>query len=154
MVPKPDVQTVRETATSLLVDAGNGLGHPTAKRTMERLLDKAGQSGAAFGAVRSSNHFGIAGYYAMLALDRDMIGDRVDEQHAVRRADLRPRHPARNEPAGVCDPGRQRASVRARLPTTTVPKGKLEVYARKEKQLNPVGRSTRTATRRSIRRSR
>src|SRR4030088_3056981 len=34
---KPDVQTVRETPTSLLVDAGNGLGHPVAKRTMERI---------------------------------------------------------------------------------------------------------------------
>src|ERR1700728_3690953 len=33
MVAKPKVETVRETATSLLVDAGNGLGHPTAKRT-------------------------------------------------------------------------------------------------------------------------
>src|SRR3981081_3297659 len=48
LVAKPDVQTVRETPTSLLVDAGNGLGHPTAKRTMERILQKADASGAAF----------------------------------------------------------------------------------------------------------
>jgi LDH2 family malate/lactate/ureidoglycolate dehydrogenase len=71
---QPVVTTVRETPTSVLVDAGNGLGHPTAKRTMERVLEKAAQSGAAFGAVRNSNHFGIAGYYAMMALDRDIIG--------------------------------------------------------------------------------
>jgi L-2-hydroxycarboxylate dehydrogenase (NAD+) len=134
---KPTVQTVRETATSLLVDAGNGLGHPAAKRTMERLLDKAAQSGAAFGAVRNSNHFGIAGYYAMLALDRDMIG--IASTNSVRYGaptfgkeillgtnPLAFAIPARNEPAFVLD-----------FATTTVPKGKLEVYNRKGKQLNP-----------------
>jgi LDH2 family malate/lactate/ureidoglycolate dehydrogenase len=134
---KPNVQTVRETPTSLLVDAGNGLGHPTAKRTMERLLDKAAQSGAAFGAVRNSNHYGIAGYYAMLALDRDMIG--IASTNSVRYGaptfgkeillgtnPLAFAIPAKNEPAFVLD-----------FATTTVPKGKLEVYNRKGKQLNP-----------------
>ncbi|MDB5093340.1 MAG: putative oxidoreductase, partial [Candidatus Eremiobacteraeota bacterium] len=72
--PTPKVTTARETATSILVDAGNGLGHPAAKRTMESVLDKAAQTGAAFGAIRNSNHYGIAGYYAMMALDRNMIG--------------------------------------------------------------------------------
>jgi LDH2 family malate/lactate/ureidoglycolate dehydrogenase len=137
MEPRPNVRTIRETATSLLVDAGNGLGHPTAKRTMERLLDKAGQTGAAFGAVRSSNHFGIAGYYAMLALDRDMIG--IASTNSTRFGaptfgrdillgtnPLAFAIPADKEPAFVLD-----------FATTTVPKGKLEVYARKEKQLNP-----------------
>jgi L-2-hydroxycarboxylate dehydrogenase (NAD+) len=136
MDPKPNVQTVRETPTSLLVDAGNGLGHPAAKRTMERLLDKAGQTGAAFGAVRNSNHFGIAGYYAMLALDRDMIG--IASTNSTRFGaptfgrdillgtnPLAFAIPADKEPAFVLD-----------FATTTVPKGKLEVYARKEKQLN------------------
>ena len=136
MIPKPDVTTVRETATSLLVDAGNGLGHPAGKRTMERLLDKAAQTGAAFGAVRNSNHFGIAGYYAMLALDRNMIG--IASTNSTRFGaptfgrdillgtnPLAFAIPADKEPAFVLD-----------FATTTVPKGKLEVYARKEKQLN------------------
>ena len=134
---KPNVQTVRETPTSLLVDAGNGLGHPTAKRTMERLLDKAAQSGAAFGAVRNSNHFGIAGYYAMLALDRDTIGiastnstrfgaPTFGKEVLLGTNPLAFAIPAKNEPAFVLD-----------FATTTVPKGKLEVYSRKGKQLNP-----------------
>jgi L-2-hydroxycarboxylate dehydrogenase (NAD+) len=134
---KPDVQTVRETPTSLLVDAGNGLGHPTAKRTMERIIAKAAQTGAAFGAVRNSNHFGIAGYYAMLALEHDMIG--IASTNSVRYGaptfgkevllgtnPLAFAIPAKNEPAFVLD-----------FATTTVPKGKLEVYNRKGKQLNP-----------------
>ncbi|MEA2787196.1 MAG: hypothetical protein QOF71_3300 [Candidatus Eremiobacteraeota bacterium] len=135
--PHPELKTVRETAASVLTDAGNGLGHPAGKRTMERVLDKAAQTGAAFGAVRNSNHFGIAGYYAMLALDRDMIG--IASTNSVRYGaptfgrdimlgtnPLAFAIPAKNEPAFVLD-----------FATTTVPKGKLEVYNRKNKQLNP-----------------
>ncbi len=135
--PKAELKTVRETPTSVLTDAGNGLGHPAGHRTMERVLDKAAQTGAAFGAVRNSNHFGIAGYYAMLALDRDMIG--IASTNSVRYGaptfgrdimlgtnPLAFAIPAKNEPAFVLD-----------FATTTVPKGKLEVYNRKGKQLNP-----------------
>jgi LDH2 family malate/lactate/ureidoglycolate dehydrogenase len=135
--PKPELATVRETPASVLVDAGNGLGHPAGKRTMQRVLDKAAQTGAAFGAVRNSNHFGIAGYYAMLALDRDMIG--IASTNSVRYGaptfgrdimlgtnPLAFAIPAKSEPAFVLD-----------FATTTVPKGKLEVYNRKGKQLNP-----------------
>jgi len=136
LAAKPEIQTVRETPTSVLVDAGNGLGHPAGKRTMERVLQKAAQTGAAFGAVRNSNHFGIAGYYAMMALDRDIIG--IASTNSTRFAaptfgkdvllgtnPLAFAIPAKNEPAFVLD-----------FATTTVPKGKLEVYNRKGKQLN------------------
>ena len=135
--PTPAVTTARETPTSILVDAGNGLGHPAAKRTMDAVLAKAQQHGAAFGAVRNSNHFGIAGYYAMLALDGDMIG--IASTNSVRFAaptygrdvmlgtnPLAFAIPAKTEPAFVLD-----------FATTTVPKGKLEVYNRKGKPLNP-----------------
>ncbi len=137
LAAKPEIQTVRETPTSLLVDAGNGLGHPAGKRTMERVLQKAAHAGAAFGAVRNSNHFGIAGYYAMMALDRDLIG--IASTNSVRYGaptfgkdvllgtnPLAFAIPAKNEPAFVLD-----------FATTTVPKGKLEVYNRKGKELNP-----------------
>jgi LDH2 family malate/lactate/ureidoglycolate dehydrogenase len=129
--PKPNVQTIRETATSVLVDAGNGLGHPVARRTMERVIEKAKQTGAAFGSVRNSNHFGIAGYYAMMALEHDMIG--ICSTNSVRYGTvtygkeimlgtnpLAFAIPTAKEPPFVLD-----------FATTTVPRGKLEVYNRK-----------------------
>jgi L-2-hydroxycarboxylate dehydrogenase (NAD+) len=133
----PNARIVRETPTSILIDADNGLGHPAGKRAMLAVLDKAEASGAAFGAVRGSNHFGIAGYYAMLALDRDMIG--IASTNSTRYG--APTYgkdimlgtnpwayaiPANKEPAFVLD-----------FATTTVARGKLEVYERKEKALNP-----------------
>jgi L-2-hydroxycarboxylate dehydrogenase (NAD+) len=137
LVAAPNVQVVRETETSILLDAGNGLGHPTAKLAMERVIEKARERGTAFGAVRNSNHYGIAGYYAMLALPHDLIG--ISSTNSVRygaptygRAVLLGTNPfayaipAEKEPAFVLD-----------FATTTVPRGKLEVYQRKEKQLNP-----------------
>ncbi len=133
----PEVSTVRETPTSLVVDAGNGLGHPAAKRTMEAIVAKAGASGAAFGGVRNSNHYGIAGYYAMLALDHGMVG--IASTNSVRLGaatygrgmtigtnPLAFAVPAMNEPAFVLD-----------FATTTVPRGKIEVNERKGKPLNP-----------------
>lgn len=70
----PQRRIVRETDTSILIDAGNGLGYPAAVFAMERVIEKARGSGSAFGTVRNSNDFGIAAYYAMLALPHDMIG--------------------------------------------------------------------------------
>ena len=128
---KPNYEIVRETETSVLYDADNGLGHPVGKLAMLNVIEKARKHGAAFGAVRNSNHYGIAGYYAMLALEHDMIG--MASTNSVRYGaptfgkdvllgtnPLAYAIPAGKEPAFVLD-----------FATTTVPKGKLEVYNRK-----------------------
>jgi len=72
--PRPEVQVIHETPVTARIDAGAGLGHPVSYRAMARAIDKANKFGAGFVAVRNSNHFGIAGYYAMMALDHDCIG--------------------------------------------------------------------------------
>jgi len=72
--PAPRMQVVSESAAVLALDADNGLGMPAGYRAMQRCIAKAGQNGAAVTTVRNSNHFGIAGYYAMLALPHNMIG--------------------------------------------------------------------------------
>ena len=72
--PHPQVQVVHETACTAVIDGGGGLGHPNAYRAMKMAIDKAGKVGAGFVTVRNSNHFGIAGYYAMLALEHNFIG--------------------------------------------------------------------------------
>lgn len=135
--PRPNYTIVRETPTSIVYDADNGLGHPVSRMTMEAVIAKAREFGAAFGAVRNSNHYGIAGYYAMMALEHDMIG--MSSTNSVKYAAATFGRevvlgtnpfafavPAGNEPAFVLD-----------FATTTVPKGKLEVMKRKQKKLEP-----------------
>ena len=57
-----------------VVDARNSLGAPTAIMAMDKCLELAHINGLACVTVRNSNHFGMAGYYAMRALPKDMIG--------------------------------------------------------------------------------
>jgi len=74
MIPNIEPQILRESPTSLLIDARGGLGAPVSVDTMTSIIGKAEIAGVAFGCVRNSNHFGIAGRYAMMALSHDMIG--------------------------------------------------------------------------------
>ena len=68
------LKIIKETPVTLALDGGNGLGQVVGYRAMSRCIKKADQSGLAVTTVRNSNHFGIAGYYAMMALPEDMIG--------------------------------------------------------------------------------
>jgi L-2-hydroxycarboxylate dehydrogenase (NAD+) len=74
IAPKPLRTIVHETQTSLVIDAGNGLGPPSAAFAMNAVIEKAQSGGGAFAAVRNSNDLAFAGYYAMMALPHEMIG--------------------------------------------------------------------------------
>src|ERR1700690_768851 len=70
----PDIRIVHETPSTAVVDGGGGLGLVVAPRAMEIAITKATTCGTGWVAVKNSNHFGIAGYHAMKALQHDMIG--------------------------------------------------------------------------------
>ncbi len=72
--PRPQERTIVENPATATIDAGAGLGPPVSYRAMQIAIEKARSVGAGFVAVRNSNHFGIAGYYAMKALEHDCIG--------------------------------------------------------------------------------
>jgi len=70
----PEVVVVHELPSTALVDGANGLGMVVGQRAMEIAIDKARETGAGFVSVRNSSHYGIAGFYARMALEHDMIG--------------------------------------------------------------------------------
>lgn len=74
IIARPQEHIVVETPVTATIDAGAGLGPPVSTRAMSLAIDKACKSGVGFVAVRNSNHHGIAGYYAMMALPHDCIG--------------------------------------------------------------------------------
>lgn len=71
---RPDIKVVHETATTATVDGDAGLGLVVAPFAMEIAMQKAKLYGSGWVAVKNSNHFGIAAYHAMQAVERNMIG--------------------------------------------------------------------------------
>jgi LDH2 family malate/lactate/ureidoglycolate dehydrogenase len=71
---KPDIRIVYETPTTATVDGDAGLGLVVAPFAMKVAIEKAEKYGSGWVSVRNSNHFGIAAYHTMMAVEKDMIG--------------------------------------------------------------------------------
>jgi L-2-hydroxycarboxylate dehydrogenase (NAD+) len=69
-----EMEVVKETETTALVDGHHGMGHVIAHRCMRMAIDKARRYGMGSVAVRNGTHFGIAGYYPLMAAQEGMIG--------------------------------------------------------------------------------
>jgi len=80
--PQPRYTVINESPSAFVLDGDNGLGHVAAAETMARCIEKAKQTGVCFGGLRNSNHAGCMGYYAIQAVDADMIGYAVTDTHA------------------------------------------------------------------------
>jgi len=74
LLPKTDLEIVKETPTTVVADAHDGMGMVASYRVMEKLLEKAEKYGMAGGAIRNSTHYGIAGYWTTMASKRGMVG--------------------------------------------------------------------------------
>jgi len=72
--PLTQFEIVKEGPTTAVIDGHNGMGHVIAKRSMQMAIDKAKEFGMGMVAVRNSTHYGIAGYYALMAAKAGMIG--------------------------------------------------------------------------------
>jgi LDH2 family malate/lactate/ureidoglycolate dehydrogenase len=70
----PNIRIVHETPTTATIDGDAGLGLVVAPFAMKVALEKAEKYGSGWVSVRNSNHFGIAGYHALMAVEKDMIG--------------------------------------------------------------------------------
>lgn len=141
MIARPEVRVVKETPTTALIDAGAGLGQPVSYRAMRKAIEKALDVGAGFVTVRNSNHYGIAGYYAMMALEHNCIGFSMTNADVLVVPTFGRNAMLGTNPIAVAAPaGRERPFV-LDMATSTVPRGKLEVYNRLGKPI-PLGWAT------------
>ena len=127
--------TVRESATSLVVDAQGGMGPVVSAQTMQRLVDKARDSGLAFGSVRNSNHFGIAAYYAKMALPAGMIGIAMTNTAALGVPTFGRNAMFGTNPLAFAAPADKEIAFVLDMSTTVVTRGKIEVYHREGHEL-------------------
>src|SRR5438094_877737 len=74
MKPTDQSRIVKETKATALMDGGQSLGQVVGKRGMDLAIRKARDTAIGVVAVRNSNHYGIAGYYTLMALEHDLMG--------------------------------------------------------------------------------
>lgn len=72
--PVTDIEVVRDHLSTAVLDGHDGMGHVIGKTAMQMAIDKAKKYGMGMVVVRNSTHFGIAGYYSIMAAKQDMIG--------------------------------------------------------------------------------
>jgi len=72
--PTTEFRVVRDRGATAVVDGGHGMGHVIGVRSMRMAIDKAKEFGLGAVAVRNSTHYGIAGYYALMAVRAGMAG--------------------------------------------------------------------------------
>jgi len=138
MNPTPKITTVHETPISAVIDGGDGLGQVVGHKAMELAIDKAKKSGVGFVAVKSSNHYGIAGYYSMMALEHDLIGISMTNSAPLVVPTFGIDLMLGTSPISLAAPaGKERPFVFDGA-TACVPRGKLEVYNRQGKEI-PLG---------------
>ncbi|MFZ5917347.1 MAG: Ldh family oxidoreductase [Chloroflexota bacterium] len=72
--PHTQIEIVRQSETTALLDGHHGMGQVIAYRAMQMAIEKARQYGVGVVTVRNSTHFGIAGYYPLMAAEAGMMG--------------------------------------------------------------------------------
>jgi L-2-hydroxycarboxylate dehydrogenase (NAD+) len=134
----PQIKIVYETPSTAVVDGDSGLGLVVAPFAMQAAIDKAKMAGTGWVSVRNSNHFGIAGYHAMMALEHDMIGMAMTNASALVAPTFSIERMLGTNPIAVAIPANEQPAFVADFATTTAANGKLEILQRKNED-TPLG---------------
>ncbi len=127
----PEMKIIHETPSTAVLDGDLGLGLVTAPHAMQIAIEKAKTAGTGWVAVQNSNHYGIAGYHAMMALDHDMIGISMTNASPLVSPTFSKSRFLGTNPIAVAIPALSEPPFVIDMATTTVANGKLEVLQRK-----------------------
>lgn len=127
----PDIKIVHESPSTAVVDGDAGLGLVVAPHAMNLAIEKAKIAGTGWVSVRNSNHFGIAGIHAMMALPHDMIGIAMTNASALVAPTFSVERMLGTNPIAVAIPAGNQPAFVADMATTTAANGKLELLQRK-----------------------
>jgi LDH2 family malate/lactate/ureidoglycolate dehydrogenase len=135
---KPDVRVVHETPSTAVVDGDGSYGMIAGIRSMKLAIEKASGTGTGWVATRNSNHFGIAGYYAMMALEHDMVGICVTNGNPLVVPTWSVSRYLGTNPLAVAIPALTEPPFVADFATTPIARGKLAVAEKKGEKV-PLG---------------
>lgn len=127
----PKLRVSYETPSTAVVDGNGGLGLVVAPFAMKVAIEKAKQVGTGWVSVKNSNHYGIAGYHAMLALTQDMIGISMTNASPLVAPTFSKERLLGTNPISVAIPANEEPAFVLDMATTTAANGKLEMLQRK-----------------------
>lgn len=129
---KPEI--IYETPISAVIDAHDAMGQTVSKNAMQLAIDKAKKVGFGIVTVKESNHYGIAGYYTRMAAEQDVIGVCMTNSEAIMVPTFARKAMIGSNPIAVSMPADPVPFLYDGA-TTVIPRGKLEVYNKREKDI-------------------
>ena len=132
---KTKIDVIKDGPTTALWDGNCGMGHVIAYKAMKKAIEKAKEYGLGAVAVRNSTHFGIAGYYSLMAIKEGMIGLSVTNARPSIPPTFGSEPMLGTNPLTVGAPTDEDFPFLLDCATSIIQRGKVELYARVNKPL-------------------
>lgn len=129
--PTPNVRIIRNKKSVATVDGDSGLGLVVGPKANEIAMEKASRHGSGWVSVCNTNHYGIASYYSLKALELDMIGWSMTNTSSVVAPLWGAHSMLGTNPISIAFPGLENPPMVIDLATSVVPLGKIEIANRK-----------------------
>jgi LDH2 family malate/lactate/ureidoglycolate dehydrogenase len=136
--PRCAPHIVRETPSTAVVDGDNGLGLVVGPWANRVAMDKAENVGSGWVSVRNTNHFGIAGWYPLQALERDLIGWSMTNSTKLVAPLWGAERMLGTNPIAIAFPGLEEPPIVIDFATCAAAFGKVEIARRKSEPI-PLG---------------
>src|SRR6266436_7022794 len=133
--PTDESKIVTETKATAMIDGGRSLGQVVGRKGMELAIKKAKETAVGIVSVRNSHHYGIAGYYSLMALDHDLIGVSMTNAAPLVVPTFGRTSILGTNPISLAAPAMKEQAFVLDMATSTVPRGKVEVYNRLGKSM-------------------
>jgi len=129
--PTPKIKIVRSTPTTATIDGDNGLGLVVGPQANHIAMDMAEKYGTGWVSVCNTNHFGIAGYYPLQALERDLIGWAMTNSTKLVAPLWGAERMLGTNPIAIAFPGKEEPPIVIDMATSAAAYGKIEIARRK-----------------------
>ena len=136
--PTTPYKIISETPSTALLDGGNGCGQVVSYKAMNMAIEKAKHSGLAAITVKNSNHYGIAGFYSMMALQHGMIGLSMTNSQPLVAPTYGRTAVMGTNPISVAAPSQEEHPYVLDMATSAVAYGKIQLYDKKNEKI-PLG---------------
>jgi len=129
--PKPEIKVVRSTLSTATVDGDNGLGLVVGPHANQLAMEMAAKSGSGWVSVLNTNHFGIAAYYVLKALEHDLIGWAMTNATKLVAPLWGAERMLGTNPIAIAFPGKEEPPIVIDMATSAAAYGKIEMARRR-----------------------